>query len=314
MTDMPIDIAMPAYNCAAWIDDLLNSILSQDYTDWRIIARDDDSSDNTAAILQRWQERLKERFVVLEDSSKTNLGMIGNYDAVLKRSAARWVMLADPDDVWLPNKISKALDVMDAAEKACEANTPILVCSDAAVVDDHLKEIAPSYWRWLNQNPELLSVFHRTIVESAALTSTMMVNRALLNVALPLIGASCPDWWLAMVACAFGKIVSIPERTILYRRHSANDSLAPLTSTIPEAVVRVGQARKRIRRLIRQYAVQAGEFHRRFGSKVPSTDADALSAAAILPSLGWLARRHVIIGHKLWFASPVKNAGLMIFT
>jgi len=62
-----------------------------------------------------------------------------------------------------------------------------------------------------------------------------------------------------------------------------------------------------------QYAAQAGEFLRRFADRLPPADAAALNAAAILPSLGSPGRRRAIVRHKLWFASPVKNAGLMLF-
>jgi len=310
---MAVDIVIPTYNCAAWLDTLIQSILAQDYADWRVIARDDASKDDTVSILRRWQGRLGDRMVILDDSGRVNLGMIGNYNAVLTQTTAPWVMLADPDDVWLPNKISVTLDAMRNTERASPASTPVAVCTDARVVDDRLSEISPSHWQWFNQNPDLLPVFHRTIVESAALTSTMMLNQSLLQTALPLTGASCPDWWLALTACAFGRIVSIPQCTVLYRRHPANDSLAPLASTLPLALGRLRQARGRVAWLVRQYAPQAAEFLHRFGDRLAPADAAALEAAAALTSMGPLARRRAVIRHRLWFASPVKNAGLMLF-
>ena len=75
-----IDIALPAHNCAAWLDDLMESILQQDVDYWHIVARDDASTDGTAARLAAWQSRLGERMTILPTGP--NLGMIGNYDAV----------------------------------------------------------------------------------------------------------------------------------------------------------------------------------------------------------------------------------------
>ena len=304
------DIAVPTYNSAAWLDTFFDSVLNQDFEDWRIIARDDASRDNTGELLTRWKARLGERLVILDGSGRSNLGMVGNYNAVLSRTTAPWVMLADPDDVWLPGKVSKSLQAMQAAERACSGDVAVVVCSDATVVDDNLRTIAPSYWRWSMQEPALLSTFHRTIVESAALTSTMMVNRALLNLALPMTGASCPDWWLALYASAFGKVIYSTECTVLYRRHSANDSLTPATSSITGAIT--ANPRRRVERLIRQYAPQAGVFLQRFGDKLSPSDTAALRAAQSLPSLDFIARRCAIIRHNLWFASPVKNLGLML--
>jgi glycosyltransferase involved in cell wall biosynthesis len=308
---MSIDIALPTYNCAAWLDALFESIVGQDFADWRIIARDDASKDNTAGVLIEWQRRLGKRLVILADSGKSNLGPVGNYDAVLSQTTAPWVMLADPDDIWLPDKVQSTVRAMHAAEQAAP-ETPIVVCSDATVVDDDLKIIAPSYWRWSRHNPDVFDVFHRLIVECPVLSSTMMVNRSLLDLALPMTGASCQDWWLALVAGAFGRIVRLPQSTILYRRHPANDSLDPLTSTLPTAPRRIFQARGRVKRLIRQFAPQADAFLSRFRDRVLPNDAAALGAAAMLPSLGPLRRRVAVLRHDLLFASPLKNAGLML--
>jgi Glycosyl transferase family 2 len=305
-----IEIVVPAYNCAAWLDTFFQSIVTQDHTDWRIIARDDASRDDTYALLSEWKERLGERLLVLDNSGDTNLGMIGNYDAVLTQTTARWVMLADPDDVWLPHKITMSCELMHVAERSAPDGTPVLMCSDASVVDEHLRMIAPSYWQWSGQDPGLCGVFHRMIVEGVALTSTIMVNRALLNVALPLTGASCPDWWLSLSACAFGKIVSTPQSTVLYRRHSANDSLAPLT--VSAALRNIGQVRGRVNHLIGQYGPQAGAFLNRFGDGIKPEDAAALRAAHMLPTFGPWTRRKAVIRHKLWFASTLKNASLML--
>ena len=309
---MSIDIALPTYNCAPWLNGLFESILEQNVTDWRILARDDASKDNTAAVLDDWQQRLGDRMVILSDSGQSNLGMVRNYNAVLSETSAPWVMLADPDDVWLPDKIQATLRAMLAAEGSASERTPVVVCSDAMVVDKDLKIVAPSYWQWSRHDPDLLDVFHRLIIESPALTSTMMLNRALLDLALPMTGASCPDWWLALVAGAFGRIVRLPQSTILYRRHPANDSLDPLASTLPHATRRVFQARARLDRLINQLAPQAAVFLSRFRDRILPKDAAALGAAERLPSLGPLERRVAVLRHDLLFASPLKNAGLML--
>ena len=308
---MTIDIAVRAYNCAEWISVLFGSIFGQDHEDWRIVVRDDASKDNTKAILSEWKQRLGERMLLVDDSAG-NLGMIGNCDAVLSHTTAPWVMLVDPDDVYLPGKISETFKAMRTAEQSVTEGTPIAVCTDAAVVDGGLRPIVPSYWQWSRQNPKMLNVFHRMIVESPALNSTMMVNRALLDIALPMAGARYPDWWLAMVACAFGRVVTLSKSTILYRRHSENDTLEPLTSTLPSAVRRITDARERVAKLVSEYAQQAGVFYERYGGKVSQSESAALRAARDLPSLGFLARRITVVRYKLWFASSLKNVGLLL--
>jgi len=61
------------------------------------------------------------------------------------------------------------------------------------------------------------------MVENVALGCTMMVNRKLLDIALPIpLKSSMHDWWLILVAKIFGEISYISEPTMLYRQHSNN--------------------------------------------------------------------------------------------
>jgi glycosyltransferase involved in cell wall biosynthesis len=312
-----IDIAVPSYNCAPWIDAFFESVIAQDFTDWRVVARDDASTDGTAARLVWWQSRLGDRMIIVDGSGARNLGMVGNYDAVLAATSAPFVMFADPDDVWRPGKMVQSQQAMRKAEATAGAAVPVIVCTDAQVVDDEQRPISPSYWKWSRMNPTLGNTLHRLAVESPVLTSTMMVNRALLRLALPLTGcASCPDWWPALVAGAFGRIVYVPERSVLYRRHPTNDSLDPFGSSLVGAVRRIlmapGEPRRRVARLIRQFAPQAGAFVDRFRDRLRPRDLAAVEAAARLPSLGALARRWTVIRYDLWFSSPLKNFGLLL--
>jgi glycosyltransferase involved in cell wall biosynthesis len=291
----------------------MQSIQTQGYADWRIIARDDCSSDETYQHLLQWQELLGGRMVLLKSEHPINLGMIDNYSLLLSYTTAPFVMLADPDDIWLPSKIETTLDAMCAIVDSSPGGTPIAICSDGRVVTEDLKKIDSSCWHWFGTNPDNLPEFSKTLVESAALSSTMMVNRALLQLALPLTGASCPDWWLALCAAAFGKIVSIPASTILYRRHSSNDSLAPLSSSISMLLSALSRARFRSKFLVGQYSSQAQEFSRRFFSDLTAKDRLILDSVARLTSATWLEKRKIIIANRLWFSHPLKNLGLLIF-
>ncbi len=312
-----IDIAIPAYNCAAWLDDLMESIVEQDVDNWRIVARDDASTDGTAAHLDTWKQRLGERMMIVDGSDRRNLGPVGNYNAILSATTCHWIMLADSDDVWRPGKLALTLQAMRAAEDAHGTGTPVLVFTDAEVVDEQLQPVADSYWRWSRANLAAANVFHRVVVDCPAISSTMMVNRALIDLALPMTGAVwSQDWWAMMVAAAFGQIVKLDERTILYRRHSANDSLEPYAATTRGAVHRLlaapGSARKKVRRLIDQIAPQAAAFAERFHHELSVSDLAALKAASRLPYVGGIQRRWSVLRHGLWFGSLPKNVGLML--
>jgi glycosyltransferase involved in cell wall biosynthesis len=313
-----IDIAIPTYNCAAWFDDLIESILlQQDVDNWRIVARDDASTDGSPSCLASWKRRLGDRMMIIDGFEGRNLGPVGNYNAVLNATTSHWVMLADSDDVWRPGKMSLTLRAMRAAEATHGTTTPVVVFTDAEVVDERLQPVAESYWRWSRANLAAANVFRRVVVDSPAISSTMMVNRALIDLALPMTGAVwSQDSWAMMVAAAFGQIVKLDDRTILYRRHSANDSLEPYPSTTKDMVHRLltapGSARMKLDRLIGQIAPQAGAFAERFHEKLSASDLAALKAASRLLSVGGMQRRWSVVRHRLWFGSLPKNVGLML--
>jgi glycosyltransferase involved in cell wall biosynthesis len=311
-----VDIAMPTYNSAAWIDECIESVAAQDFANWRLVARDDGSKDDTAARLAAWQKRLGPRMTILEDSGTRNLGVTGNYTAVLARTNTRWVMLADPDDVWLGGKITRTLAAMRESEAELGGRTPLLVCTDATVVDGERRLVAPSFWRWSRMNPAYVRQLSRVAMESVALGSTVMVNRALLERALPIApGAPYQDWWMALVAAAFGRLRPLPETTILYRRHGVNETADPYGSTLGGAVRRMlsspAAPRRRVQKLLRQASRQAASFVARYRAQLERRDLAALESLAELASLSLLGRRAAVLRHGLWFASPVKNAGLL---
>ena len=59
-------------------------------------------------------------------------------------------MLSDQDDVWLPDKAEKLLARMRELERERGADTPVLVHSDLAVVDEKLRDVykRQMWWSW----------------------------------------------------------------------------------------------------------------------------------------------------------------------
>ena len=311
-----IDIAMPTYNCAPWLDETMDSLLAQDFTGWHMIVRDDRSTDGTNQRLSDWQTKLGARMIVLPDSGIRNLGVTGNYNAVLTATTAAWIMSADPDDPWLPGRIARTFEAMHQAEAAFGATTPIAVCTDATVVDAAGRLVAQSYWQWSRLSLQGIRRAPRVAMESVALGSTMMVNRALLEIALPIpAGAPYQDWWLALAAAAFGRLFPLSGQTILYRRHGTNQTADPYSSTLASAFRRAlaapGAPRRRLRKVVAQSSAIAAAFVERYRDRLEARDLAALESLASLFSLGPLGRRTALLRHGLWFSSRLKNLGLL---
>ena len=62
---MRIEILLSTWNGEKYLPELLDSLLGQEYEDCHITARDDGSSDSTAAILKTYTEKAPEKISVL---------------------------------------------------------------------------------------------------------------------------------------------------------------------------------------------------------------------------------------------------------
>jgi hypothetical protein len=307
-----IDIAMSCFNSAPFLDRALAAILAQTGPTWRIIAFDDGSKDATSDVLSAWKGRLGDRLVIIDNPTNRNFGVSVAYSKVLAATTSPVVLLADADDVWLPGHLECVVGEMARREAHYGAATPLLVCTDATVVDEHEDLISPSFWRWDRSDPNRVSSAPAVAMESPVLGPTVALNRALIETALPIPQVAwSQDWWLAMVAAAFGKIHAVRSPTILYRRHGSNKSSTPIGS-IGRALRAPAATRRRVRQLIDERAPQAAEFVQRYGARMSAADATAMAAIADLPNQGPFSRRASLLRHRLLFASPVKTWGMLL--
>ena len=104
-----VSVIMPTYNCAAFIEKSIQSVLAQEYTDWELIIVDDCSTDNTRDVLAPYAAKYPNiRYTCLEKNS----GPAAARSAALKQVKGRYVAFLDSDDLWTPDKLSKQLAFM----------------------------------------------------------------------------------------------------------------------------------------------------------------------------------------------------------
>lgn len=216
-----IDILLATYNGQVYLAEQIDSILAQSNQDWRLLIRDDESSDGTISIIGDYVSRYASKIKVIKDNDR-HLGAKFNFQRLLEHSTAEYIMFCDQDDVWLPQKIEVTLRVMQAAEKDYPEK-PIMVHSDLIVVDGNLKKIADSKWAYEKIWPSEHDDLNRIISQNVATGCTIMINKKAKNVSLPVPSdAIMHDWWIAIKVAEHGKIVHIPEKLVLYRQHPDN--------------------------------------------------------------------------------------------
>jgi glycosyltransferase involved in cell wall biosynthesis len=217
-----VDILLATHNSEKYLAQLLDSLLTQMYRDIRILVSDDASQDGTIVILRKYIKAYA-NIVPLENEMPLG-GAKQNFFWLTEHSTSEYAMFADHDDMWLPNKVADTLALMQEAETKYGKDTPILAHTDLEVVDADLKTIAPSMMHAQRLNGEIVQL-NRLLVQNHVTGCTSMVNRALLGRLK--YGSLEPiimhDWWLALVASAFGRIVFLNKPTVKYRQHAGNE-------------------------------------------------------------------------------------------
>lgn len=203
-----VSIALATYNGEKYLPQLLDSLFSQTYPDIEIIAVDDISSDNTAAILQQYAAQHVNMKVYVNE---VNLGYVKNFEKVISLCSGDYISPCDQDDCWLPEKVKRKVEEI--------GDFPMIYC-DSLIADENLKPTGRkisdavacrTYTSCLNYAVVANVYGHASLFKKSVYTSAPNFPLYITH-----------DWWLAFNASLYGGIKFLPEALILYRQHPHN--------------------------------------------------------------------------------------------
>ena len=224
----PIDILLPTFNGEKFLSAQIDSLLHQTYSNWKLIIRDDLSSDGTMSVINEYKDKCPDRIVVLDNQS-VKKGVIGSFKSLLEASTAPYVAFCDQDDVWSPDKLLLQVEKMRELEATHGDLMPILVHTDLSVVDDGLELIGESFWKYQHLSPDKMCSLPRMLVQNCVTGCTVLVNRPLAELILPFPeGVIMHDWWAALIAVSEGIVCDMKATTVKYRQHDNNNTGAKL--------------------------------------------------------------------------------------
>ncbi len=305
-----IAILLATYNGAPHLAAQLDSLLAQTHTDWQLLARDDGSTDDTPLILADYRARYPDRITILPGYGR-RLGASANFAALMTSADADYLMFCDQDDVWLPEKIERAMAAMNELAAQHGADLSLLVHTDLAVTDARLQSVEPSLWRYQHTDPAHSTQLNRVLVQNYATGCTMLFNRAARDLALPIpTAAMMHDWWLALVVAAFGQVGFVDTPLVLYRQHGLND-IGAQGFTAGDVLRRFTQWRA-AREIIRQVLAQGVAFLERYGERLTPAQREMLSVYARLDSFNGLLRRWYLLKYRFFYTGFARNVGRLV--
>ncbi len=269
-----IDVLLAAYEGERFLDAQIQSLLSQENADLRILARDDGSGDGTYFLLHAYETTESGRFFVTDGGGH--------------------------------------MAVMQDMERAHGRDCPILVHSDLAVVIDG--QIASgSLMHYQKLDPQRTEL-RRLLTQNVVTGCTVMINRALCDAALsrPHEGMLMHDWWLALIASAFGEIGYVDEATMLYRQHGDNRVGAKNARAFSYLWQRLREGDQNRYGLCDTYR-QAQAFLDAFSDLLDEDDKELLSAYAAFPSMKKAERIRALCLLGTWKYGLLRKLGQILY-
>ena len=104
-----ISIIVPCYNQAQFLDEALQSVLYQTYSDWECIIVNDGSPDRTAEVAQKWVEK-DSRFVYIY---KENGGVSSARNLGIEKAKGVYLQFLDADDFLVKEKLALSLQQIE---------------------------------------------------------------------------------------------------------------------------------------------------------------------------------------------------------
>ncbi len=204
---------MNVQNGAPYLREALDSVLAQDFDDWELIAWDDRSTDESAAIIRSYTDS-RVRYVLSPEL--TSLGRARQL--AVREARGEWVAFLDQDDIWLPHKLrlQLALGSSDTSVGLVYGRTVSFRGSGDRRDFDHRHEFAPL--------PEG-DIFDRLFVDACfiAMSSVMFRRSALERLGeIPSDIRMIPEYYMMLGVSQHSRARAVQEVICYYRCHDNN--------------------------------------------------------------------------------------------
>ena len=209
---MKVLILLSTYNGQRYLPELLDSLEKQSGVDTEILVRDDGSKDDTVEILRKYQQKYGNLHIhpdINQGACKSFLSLI---DLASKKTYFDYAAFCDQDDVWLPNKLSAAVTLMQREHTD-------FYYSPYQLVDKNLQP--------LHDNDHFLPIkqLGPSLVYNSVTGCTILCSKKVIDMAASSHPAQIMmhDSWIFKVALANQCGVSVDNKSyILYRQHGDN--------------------------------------------------------------------------------------------
>lgn len=307
-----IDIILSSFNGEKYIAEQIESIMDSEYCDFKLFVFDDRSSDNTARIVKKYIGEYPDKIFLAENIE--NMGFCKNFLEGLKYASriapADYYVFCDQDDIWLEKRLDVCLTRMHELEEAHGTETPLLLFTDAVLVDGDCNSLGTTFFKADRLNTRDLTL-PGLLMENRCIGCTSFMNAALAD-RLEEYDKRIRyhDWWMALIAAAFGVVDYVDVPTILYRQHGDNEvGQKSFFEYVRSRAGRKDDARRRLQLTIEQTKA----FYHTYKDVLKRREKRVIREFIALGKAGPFERRRLIIRNGFYKSGFLRNVGLMLY-
>ncbi|MFA5145949.1 MAG: glycosyltransferase [Candidatus Omnitrophota bacterium] len=178
-----VSVIIPAYNCARYISEALDSVFYQTYRDFEVIVIDDGSTDGTIDILKKYAAEHPGKMSCIYQK---NSGPGKARNRGIKEARGEYVAFLDSDDIWLPEKLKAQLDFFKKEPSLALVHSDFMYFNNSGITKK--SEFSSTAKRNFSG-----SAFYPLVKENFIRTSTVVVKKIVLEV----LGAFDEDFFMS---------------------------------------------------------------------------------------------------------------------
>ena len=166
-----LSIILPCFNHAIFLQERLNTILNQTYTDWELIIIDDKSTDNSLAILSEFVKKNDAKvkhFIVNESNSGSGYF---SWQKGIKLAQTKYIWIAETDDFSDPNFIENLITVLESDEALKIAFSATNYVEEGKIIYDSSKRTS-----FLKVEENKFGIFNGEVLLNTMPLGTLITN------------------------------------------------------------------------------------------------------------------------------------------
>lgn len=109
-----VSVIMPVYNAGHFLEEAIQSVIAQSYTEWELLVIDDCSTDASSTVIHSFME--KDHRIRYYKTDNPSGSPILPRNIGIRHARGKYIAFLDSDDVWLPDKLEKQLDLFEEYE------------------------------------------------------------------------------------------------------------------------------------------------------------------------------------------------------